>query len=243
MAFGCRWRSSWRSSRPARPPSLLRPRSDLIEPASVERESVLQPRRDRPGRATYRGPSAARPGAAWRSSVGTLTLIAVRPPRACWTRTRVPPDRAAPRRSARGLSLVLAVVALPLERDRPRRARDVGPLDAGLGRLAGRRRQVHGASTPCFAARARRRRDGADPALPATLVGRRGAGAIVAQRAARRAPRPSCIDPALQQVHAARRTAQLRSEVLDAGARAPTWTWARSTAWTRAAGPPARTPT
>ena len=78
---------------------------------------------------------------------------------------------------------------------------------------------------------------GAGAALPPPLVGARlgGGGGV---RGDHDLALPGGDRPALQQVRAAPR-GQLRGRRCSSWPARPTWTWARSTGWTRAAGPPA----
>ena len=139
-----------------------------------------------------------------------------------------------------GISLLLVVTDLPLRAWMRERALDVGlatqswpdwavdvAKSAGIGAASRRHRRSR-----CCGARA---------AVPAQLVGAgRRAGDRVRRRDDLALPDPD--RPALQRLReaAAGPAPQRRDR---AGGRGPAWTWGRSTAWTRAAGPRPRTPT
>ncbi len=103
---------------------LLRPRSNVIEPTSVDVEAYFSPAqidRAKDFRTTQRllGLGGMALG------VATLTLIAVRPPRRVFDRLARRPILGGAAAGA-GISIVLAAVSLPLDAVGEQRARDVG---------------------------------------------------------------------------------------------------------------------
>ncbi len=121
---------------------LLRPRGGLIDPAAVNAKSyftAFQLERAEDFRELQRliGVGGLVVGGV------TLALLAAAPA-ARARAARAPTAARRRRRRAPGISLLLVVVELPLSAWAHERAEDVGPLDPGLGAVAGRRRQVGG---------------------------------------------------------------------------------------------------
>lgn len=106
---------------------LLRPRSGLIDPQVVEASAYFTPQElDRAE--SFRGPQRALAVAELALTTGALALVALRPPR----RVRRALERAARRpylggaAAGAGLSVGLALVALPIDAIQHERAADVG---------------------------------------------------------------------------------------------------------------------
>ena len=219
---------------------LLRPRSGMIEPAAGRRAKRTSAPRSSSGREDFRDMqrllALAGLGRQRRHPRPARLAPAAAAARARWRDGRVLGGAAA----GAGISLLLVVVGLPLAAWRHERARRRRTLDPGWGpwlgdvaKSAGDRGRLR-----------RRRRGGRDrpgAPLPAPLVepGRRG------RRGLRRGHALALAGgdrPALQRLRAASGRAGC-ARTCSSWRAGRTWTWARSTASTPAAGRPPPTPT
>ena len=142
--------------------------------------------------------------------------------------------------TAVAITLTATAAVLPLRAASRQRAKDVGLDHAVVGRLGGRRGEVHGHLRRLRGGRRRADRV-RDPALRPRLVGaRRGAGRRL--RARLHLPRPGRARPDVQQVHAAARRARPAPTSSSWRSRRAS-TSARSTRSTRHGAPPPPTPT